>query len=125
MTYRPAMGTAAGVADDLWTYRAELAARLRATEAELQRVNAALRALGPAEVRTFDLLRDCMAEEREVDARGAFEYLAARGWEPAARDNPLNAVRTALAHLAGRGEIERVSRGIYRAVAEDSFACLT
>ncbi len=47
------------------------------------------------------------------------------GWEPTARDNPLNAVRTALAHLAGRGEIERVSRGISRAVAEDGFACLT
>lgn len=104
------------VKDDLWTYRETLAAQLRDTEAELHRVNAALRALGSDDSRTFALLRDCLAAEGEVDARGAYEYLTARGWAGDVRRNPLNAVRTALAHLAGRGEIERVSRGIYRAL---------
>jgi len=108
---------AALIAGDLWAYRAKLTEQLQETDAELQRVNAALRALGGAENRTLLLLRACVASEPQVDARKAFDYLTACGWQAEARGNPLNAVRTALAHLAGCGEIERVSRGIYRAAS--------
>src|SRR6266705_6347231 len=99
------------ITGDLWAYRAELAARLVETEAELQRVSAALRALGSGENRTFELLRACVAAEHEVNVRMAFDYLTERGWQPEARGNALNALRTALAHLATRGEVERISRG--------------
>ena len=102
------------IAGDLWAYRAELAAQLQELDAKLQQVNAALRALNAGQNRTFDLLRACVADEREVDARTAFDYLTARGWQAEARSNPLNAVRSALAHLARCGDIQRVSRGVYR-----------
>jgi hypothetical protein len=39
------------------------------------------------------------------------------GWEPEARGNALNTVRSALTHLAAAGEIERVRRGVYQAAA--------
>lgn len=103
-------------------YRAELTA-------ELHRLDCALAALGiPTEDRlpsagddrpgdveagTFDLLREFIRERPQVDAPAALEYLLMRGWNTAAR-NRLNAVRTALAHLASWGELERVERGIYR-----------
>jgi len=106
------------VEDDLWAYRAKLAARLQETQAELQRVNAALRAYTGSRGRTFDLLRACIASEGEADARTALVYLMSHGWEPESRGNPLNAVRSALAHLAASGDIERVSRGVYRATDE-------
>jgi hypothetical protein len=102
------------VEDDLWAYRAELAARLQETQAELQRVNAVLRAFTGSRGRTFDLLRACIASYGEVDAQAALVYLMSHGWESEFRGNPLNAVRSALAHLAASGEIERVSRGVYR-----------
>jgi hypothetical protein len=100
--------------DDLWAYRAHLASRLQETQAELQRVNAALRAFTGSRGRTFDLLRACIASYGEVDAHAALVHLMSHGWEPESRGNPLNAVRSALAHLATNGEIERVSRGVYR-----------
>jgi hypothetical protein len=103
--------------ESLLAHRAALAARLQETEAELRRVNAALRALGEAPAGTLVLLRACVASERETDAEAALAYLTAHGWQPDARGNPLNAVRSALAHLAERGEIQRVSRGTYLAVA--------
>ncbi len=98
---------------DLWTYRAQLAARLQETQAELQRVNAALRAFTGSRGRTFDLLRACVASDGQVDAHTALVYLMSHGWEPESRGNPLNAVRSGLAHLAASGEIQRVSRGVY------------
>jgi len=104
--------------EDLRVYRARLAAQLHETEAELRRVNAALRALEGSPGRTLDLLRECIARKREVDAHTALAYLRAHGWQADARGNPLNAVRTALAYLAGCGEIERVSRGLYRVTPE-------
>lgn len=106
------------IAEDLVAYRAVLAVRLQETEAELRRVNAALRAISGGQNRTLDLLRACFAEVGEVDAREALTYLVAHGWQAEARGNPLNAVRTALAHLAAWGEIARVSRGVYRAAGE-------
>lgn len=103
--------------ESLLAHRDALAARLQETEAELRRVNAALRALGALgedKGGTFEMLRAYIAGERAVDARSALAYLIAHGWQSEARDNPLNAVRSALAHLAERGEIERVRRGNYR-----------
>ncbi len=105
------------VEDDLWAYRAELAVRLQDIQAELQRVNAALRAFTGSRGRTLDLLRACVANDGEVDAPMALVYLMSHGWEPESRWNPLNAVRSALAHLAASGQIERVSRGVYRSAA--------
>lgn len=104
--------------ENLRAYRARLADQLNEMETELRRVNAALRAMEEGPGRTFDLLRKCVAREGEVDATTALAYLRAHGWQADARGNPLNAVRTALAHLAGCGEIERVSRGVYRATGE-------
>jgi hypothetical protein len=103
------------ISGDLWAYRAQLAGRLQEIEAELQRVNALLRAYGAGENRTLDLLRACIAASPAVDARAALDYLVAHGWQAEARDNALNAVRSALAHLASRGDAERVRRGVYRA----------
>jgi hypothetical protein len=100
--------------EGLRAYRGVLAAQLQETETKLRLVNAALLALGGSQSRTLDLVRACVAEVGEVDAREALTYLVAHGWQPEARGNPLNAVRTALAHLAKWGEIERVSRGVYR-----------
>ena len=107
--------------EDLQAYRGVLAAqlqetevKLQETEAELRRVNAALLAFGDNQSRTLKLLRACVAEVGQVDAREAYIYLVAHGWPPEARSNPLNAVRTALAHLARWGEVKRVSRGVYR-----------
>ena len=106
------------ITDDLLAYRAVLAARLQETEAELRSVNAALAAFSTGQDRTLDLLRACVAEVDEVNAHEAITYLLAHGWQAEARGNPLNAVRTALAHLAKWGEVERVSRGVYRAAGE-------
>jgi hypothetical protein len=106
------------IAEDLRAHRAVLAARLQETEAELRRVNAALLAVDGDPNSTLDLLRACVVEVGEVDAREALTYLVAHGWQADARGNPLNTVRTALAHLATWGEIERVSRGVYRVAGE-------
>jgi hypothetical protein len=96
-----------------------LLAEARQLRAELQRVTAALSELDNHRSRgTLDLLRACAVMSPQVDANTALHFITSRGWEPEARNNPLNAVRSALAHLATSGEIERVSRGIYRATAE-------
>jgi hypothetical protein len=105
------------IAEDLRAHRAVLAARLHETEAELRSVNAALAAFESGQDRTLDLLRACVAEVGEVNAREAFTYLLAHGWQADSRDNPLNTVRSALAHLARWGEVERISRGVYRRAA--------
>ena len=55
-----------------------------------------------------------MLEHPHVRARTALEYMTARGWQPEARSDPLNTVRTALCHLASWGEVERIKRGVYR-----------
>jgi hypothetical protein len=44
----------------------------------------------------------------------------AHGWEAGARGDALNTVRSALAHLAAWGEIERIRRGVYRIQAPQS-----
>jgi hypothetical protein len=79
-----------------------------------------LRAFTGSRGRTFDLLRACIASYGDVDAHVALVYLMSHGWESESRGNPLNAVRSALAHLAASGEIERVSRGVYRSTAQSS-----
>jgi hypothetical protein len=95
-----------------------VAGELERLRAEFQRVNAALRELDGDSGGTLDLLRACAATYPQIDAPAALRYMTAHGWEPEARGNALNAVRSGLAHLAANGEIERVSRGVYRVTAE-------
>lgn len=102
----------------LRSYRAHVAGELERLRAEFQRVNAALRELDSDSGGTLDLLRACVATYPQVDAPAALRYMTAHGWEPEARGNALNAVRSGLAHLTTSGEIERISRGIYRATRE-------
>ncbi len=52
--------------------------------------------------------------DRIWDAEGVLEALTTAGDAPTAKD-PVNAIRTALARLAKRDEIERVGTGEYRA----------
>jgi hypothetical protein len=61
-------------------------------------------------------LREFISRNVHIEPLAALEYLLARGWRTGARD-PLNATRTALAHLATMGELERVKRGVYRPAA--------
>jgi hypothetical protein len=52
------------------------------------------------------------------DAFDVMEALLARGWSaPPEVKDPINGVRTALARLAERGEIRRVSQGMYQAAS--------
>jgi hypothetical protein len=106
------------VTASLRSYRAQVAGELERLRAEFQRVNAALRELDGDSGGTLDLLRACAATYPQIDAPAALRYMTAHGWEPEARGNALNAVRSGLAHLAASGEIERISRGIYRATGE-------
>jgi hypothetical protein len=115
-------------------YRAELTAEMNRIDAELRRLDAALAAfdvehenVSSAPFRsaatdsaagTFDLLREYVRANSTIDAITALEYLVERGWRTDAR-HPLNATRTALAHLATWGEIERVRRGLYRPAGSD------
>src|SRR5580698_4274102 len=102
-------------------YRAELTAELNRIDAELRRLEAVLAAFSsehetvgsaPAfrsaasdsAAGTFDLLREYVKANSTIDAAAALEYLVERGWRTDAR-HPLNATRTALAHLATWGEI--------------------
>jgi len=107
------------VLGELHTYRHELMV-------ELQRVEAALSALATSEdeagprlaetgTGTYDLLRKFFRHQPRFDAPSALDYLIAEGWKADARSDALNTVRSALAHLAAWGEIERVRRGVYRA----------
>ena len=109
----------------LRAYRAQVALELerlhaeaQRLSAELQRVTAALRELDGDSSGTLELLRACAAASQEINAQLALRFITARGWEAEARSNALNAVRSALAHLAASGEIERISRGVYRATGE-------
>ena len=120
------------VVDKIRTYRAELTAEQNRIDAELRRLDAALAAfaIGHENLNatttsqtgsdsdtagTFDLLREYIRSNSFIHATAALEYLIGHGWRTDAR-HPLNATRTALAHLATWGEIERVRRGVYRPV---------
>ena len=119
--------------DKMRIYRAELTAELNRIDAELRRLDAALAAFAAEHATvnstttsqaetdagaagTFDLLREYIRVNSCIEATAALEYLVERGWRTDAR-HPLNATRTALAHLATWGEIERVKRGVYRPVS--------
>jgi hypothetical protein len=114
---------------DLRAYRAELAA-------ELQRVEAALTVLAAGDetpgdgmpatagTGTYDLLRAFVVRQPQFDAPGALRYLTEHGWQADQREHALNAVRSAIAHMAAWGEIERVRRGVYRVRAPQTRMAL-
>ena len=64
--------------------------------------------------KTYETLRAIMERHagQTYTAEEAHEALLAEGWETDASD-PINALRTALARMAKRGEISRVGRGSY------------
>ena len=61
---------------------------------------------------TLELVRS--EPHREWTVQEAYDALVSRGYESGAAKDPPNAIRTALARLAGRGLLERVSSGVYR-----------
>jgi hypothetical protein len=109
----------ADVLVDLRAYKADLAAELRRVEAALVALGADGET-GERATGTYDLLRQFITNQRQFNAHDALCYLTDHGWQADKRENALNAVRTALAHLAAWGEIERVRRGLYRISAPQS-----
>lgn len=112
----------ADVLVDLRTYKAQLAAELKRVEAALAALNAddGTVSADMADAGTYGLLREFITQRPQFDADSALRWLIDHGWRADKRENALNAVRTALAHLAAWGEIERVRRGVYRISAPKS-----
>jgi hypothetical protein len=107
---------------DLDQWVAELRQHREALSGELERVDAALRALGVAEDAQADgaqSTREMIASlfrqhpDQAFDALEVTDWLREQGVEQAAKD-PVNSVRGALSRLKQRGVITDVRRGVFK-----------